>query len=481
MSSTAASPLSRTATPFAAAQAAHPRLEAASGFHSLVEDQGRDQAGASAPSAAKPVQAFAAKPKVTGAADGESTSKAFAPSFSTAVAAATDAASQPPITNPYPALPQAADTGSSGKAQPSATATGGASTQAAAAPLPAGPKARLGASSTAPPTSDDLAEADEEAGGTGEPLPDGAQAGSQAASPAGPSSGTAPPALAAGSAAQPLVAALSGSGATLVKAQAGPTGAGLRTAAATLARGKGAVASDPIGKAAASLPAAAQADAAQAPILLALAGTRSQDDPSDDSASDDGSASTDDSAAAATQTGSAPVTGLSTQSSSQATMATPMSASAADLAAQMAAKISAGSSRFQLQLNPLGLGRVDVSVSIGGDRQLTAALSFADPQTASALSAHAGELKTALEQAGFNVPAGGFDFTSGAAGAMDANLQGGFDPGASSGGSFGNGGSGAPGGGGMAAFGAGEALAAAGANDSTAWTAGGDSRLDMRI
>ncbi|WP_174302096.1 flagellar hook-length control protein FliK, partial [Caulobacter sp. S45] len=223
---------------------------------------------------------------------------------------------------------------------------------------------------------------------------------------------------------------------------------------------------------------AAPADAALAPSLLALADPPPQDDAADDSASD-GSASEGDTVDPTVQTGGfMSVLGSPARSPSQAgASATPMSASAADLAAQMAAKVAAGSSRFQLQMNPLGLGRVDVSVSIGANRQLTAALRFADPQTASTLSAHAGELKTALEQAGFNVPAGGFDFTSSAAGALGAGLQGGFDPGSGSGGGSGPSGDGAR----MAAFIAGEGLAAGGASDTSAWTTSGDSRLDIRI
>ena len=276
------------------------------------------------------------------------------------------------------------------------------------------------------------------------------------------------------------MAALNGAGATLVKAQVGPTGAALRAATGPQVRGKAASASE--GQTVAllplALPVAPPAPAASPALLLAAADSSASDDDAGDHAQDsDGSPNSDGSGAAAVPTGFLPTAGPSTAGASQpAGSATPLSASAADLAAQMTAKVMTGSSRFQLQLNPLGLGRVDVSVSIGRDRQLTAALSFADPQTARALSAHAGELKTALEQAGFNVPAGGFDFSS-KGGGLGANLQGGFTPQGGFGGGSGPSGSR----GGVAAFSAGEALAAANVNDSASWAAGGDSRLDIRI
>jgi flagellar hook-length control protein FliK len=76
----------------------------------------------------------------------------------------------------------------------------------------------------------------------------------------------------------------------------------------------------------------------------------------------------------------------------------------------MAAKVSAGGSQFQLQLNPEGLGQVTVTVQIGANRQLSASLSFDSDDTASAISAHSGELKKALEQAGFTLGSGGVTF-----------------------------------------------------------------------
>jgi flagellar hook-length control protein FliK len=81
--------------------------------------------------------------------------------------------------------------------------------------------------------------------------------------------------------------------------------------------------------------------------------------------------------------------------------ATPHTVS--DLAAQIAAQVApAKASRFTVQLNPVGLGKVDVRVAITAAGELSAALSFHEPHAARELSAKASELQTALTQAGFD-------------------------------------------------------------------------------
>ena len=220
-------------------------------------------------------------------------------------------------------------------------------------------------------------------------------------------------------------------------------------------------------------------------ILAASDGSQTADSEGDDDSSDEDGVIADDPDAPVLQAFS-PFAFTPAVSPEAAAAATPASASAADLAAQMAAKVTGGASQFRLQLNPLGLGRVDVTVSIGADRRLTAALAFSDPQSASALSAHAGELKSALEQAGFSVPANGFAFSSSpTATRLQAGMPaGGFDLGA---GASGFGGSSAQQGGGRsanAAFSAGEALAGGGEASgwaAKAWSSAADSRLDIRI
>ena len=82
----------------------------------------------------------------------------------------------------------------------------------------------------------------------------------------------------------------------------------------------------------------------------------------------------------------------------------------ATLAAQIVRKAEGGrASRFDLQLTPEGLGRVDVSLEFGANGKITAALSFDSPQACADLRARSGDLTRMLEQAGFDV-AGGLTF-----------------------------------------------------------------------
>jgi hypothetical protein len=59
---------------------------------------------------------------------------------------------------------------------------------------------------------------------------------------------------------------------------------------------------------------------------------------------------------------------------------------------------------------------VDVNVRIGADGAVSAALHFDNPAAAQALKAQAGELRAALEQAGFNLTGGDLSFTAGGSG-----------------------------------------------------------------
>jgi hypothetical protein len=82
----------------------------------------------------------------------------------------------------------------------------------------------------------------------------------------------------------------------------------------------------------------------------------------------------------------------------------------ARLAADIAQKLEGKTTRFDVQLDPLGLGKVDVSIEINADGRLTAALSFDSSQTAAELRGRAGELRQALEAAGFDLAEGGLSF-----------------------------------------------------------------------
>jgi hypothetical protein len=94
--------------------------------------------------------------------------------------------------------------------------------------------------------------------------------------------------------------------------------------------------------------------------------------------------------------------------------ATPAAAATAGtvphLAAQIVRKMEGRASRFDVQLDPDGLGQVNVQVQIDARGRLTAALSFDRPEAAEALRARAGELRAALERSGFDLSGGGLSF-----------------------------------------------------------------------
>ena len=81
----------------------------------------------------------------------------------------------------------------------------------------------------------------------------------------------------------------------------------------------------------------------------------------------------------------------------------------AHMAEQIIRKVDGQTTRFDIQLDPLGLGQVDVRIEIGADGQLKAAMSFETQSAANELQARSGELKRALEDAGFNL-GGGLSF-----------------------------------------------------------------------
>jgi flagellar hook-length control protein FliK len=82
----------------------------------------------------------------------------------------------------------------------------------------------------------------------------------------------------------------------------------------------------------------------------------------------------------------------------------------ARLAADIVRKLEGQTTRFDVQLDPLGLGKVDVSIEINADGRLSASLSFDSAQTAADLRGRAGELRQALQNAGFDLADGGLSF-----------------------------------------------------------------------
>lgn len=81
----------------------------------------------------------------------------------------------------------------------------------------------------------------------------------------------------------------------------------------------------------------------------------------------------------------------------------------ASLAAQIIKKLDGRSTRFDVQLHPAELGRVDVRLEIGATGKLTASMSFDNPQAAADLRSRSDELQRALENAGFDL-SGGLSF-----------------------------------------------------------------------
>jgi Meckel syndrome type 1 protein len=82
------------------------------------------------------------------------------------------------------------------------------------------------------------------------------------------------------------------------------------------------------------------------------------------------------------------------------------------LSAQIVSRATDGATRFDVQLDPAGLGRVTVSMEIDAKGGVSAALAFEKPETASLFSAHAGELQQALAQAGFDLSSSNLSFAT---------------------------------------------------------------------
>ncbi len=90
---------------------------------------------------------------------------------------------------------------------------------------------------------------------------------------------------------------------------------------------------------------------------------------------------------------------------------------ASQIADKVIKSVDGKSTRFDLTLEPAGLGQVNVKVEINTAGQVSASLSFDNPHAAAEARAHAGDLRQALEQAGFNLSQGGLSFDVGGQGA----------------------------------------------------------------
>jgi len=102
----------------------------------------------------------------------------------------------------------------------------------------------------------------------------------------------------------------------------------------------------------------------------------------------------------------------------------------ANLSAQIIRNLDAQTTRFDVALDPAGLGHVDVRVEIGADGRVSAAMSFDNPQAAAQLKTQAADIQKALTQAGFDL-SGGLSFdVAGDRGGFQRGSQGRSDDGA---------------------------------------------------
>jgi Meckel syndrome type 1 protein len=143
----------------------------------------------------------------------------------------------------------------------------------------------------------------------------------------------------------------------------------------------------------------------------------------------------------------------------------------ASLAAQILKRLDSRTTRFDVELDPAGLGKVNVRVEIGAEGRISAALACDNPQTAQALQARSSELQQALQQAGFDL-SGGLSFNLSGGGGQQAGAgQGQADPGAAGfrGRAF------------RSALGAADEVSQAAAEGLARLRAAGEAALDIRI
>ncbi len=150
------------------------------------------------------------------------------------------------------------------------------------------------------------------------------------------------------------------------------------------------------------------AGAAQAEASAPAAAT-DHAEPAVDTAADAGPALLETEAAAA-----APTTEAPTAAPIRAD-AVPMHRGAADAIAQVSAQIirrlEGRATRFNMELNPAELGKVDVRLDIDAEGRLAARLAFDNPAAAVELRGRVDELRRDLEQAGFQLSEDAFSFT----------------------------------------------------------------------
>ena len=154
-------------------------------------------------------------------------------------------------------------------------------------------------------------------------------------------------------------------------------------------------------------PAAAKAGSTNVALAAASAGKdASNQEPALSPASPDAKPQTGDTATPATNFATASTTTPATLLHAAAVAVRGAPQTVANLAGQIAKKLDGRSTRFDVQLDPAGLGKVDVRMEIAASGKMSAAMTFDTPQAAAELRARAGELQKALEQAGFDLTGG---------------------------------------------------------------------------
>ena len=91
----------------------------------------------------------------------------------------------------------------------------------------------------------------------------------------------------------------------------------------------------------------------------------------------------------------------------------------ATLAAAIVRKLEGRTTRFDMELNPGDMGRVDVRLRIDADGRVAAQMAFDNPVAAADLRARADELRRQLEQAGFQIASEDLSFTDRETGGFD--------------------------------------------------------------
>jgi flagellar hook-length control protein FliK len=230
--------------------------------------------------------------------------------------------------------------------------------------------------------------------------------------PQAPQAVAAPPPVAAPVASPPAAAALAGAvppaaqTAPIIGAKAAEptqaTAAKDKTATAKTTRVEGASA-----EAGPAAPAAAKAGDTKVALAAGSAGKNaSNDEPALLAAAHDAKPQANEAPAPATDFATSSTTNPATLLHAAAVAVRGAPQTVANLAAQIAKKLDGRSTRFDVQLDPAGLGKVDVRMEIAASGKMSASMTFDTPQAAAELRARAGELQKALEQAGFDLTGG---------------------------------------------------------------------------